>query len=147
MGEVYFYVNLDRREHFSIGLGFQSNKHSGIGRNLGARALGLLLLGTWGGNRIAIIGDEATDGRYETLQQESRDITSRAVLMLFRDDERGLLGEAATHSSLLAMLGEFAAVFKIEAVREALDRRFGAEWRKVHGRLRRESWRPILPPD
>ena len=44
MGEYFMYANLDRCEYLTIDALGGATKASGIGRNLGARALGLLLM-------------------------------------------------------------------------------------------------------
>jgi hypothetical protein len=105
MAEYFLYANLDRREYFLVDALGGALESSGVGRNLGARALGLLLMargranppagveGAWAGDRILAVGDYLADGGYskaelhaETVQAEHSDQTLFAfVEATYRD--------------------------------------------------------------
>ncbi|HEY7371056.1 MAG TPA: hypothetical protein VIF57_02685 [Polyangia bacterium] len=155
MGEYFHYANLDRRELFDVGLGVYNDKRSGIGRNLGARALGLLLKeqapagglpGSWAGQRVMVVGDETPNGLYETARADYRDIASAVLLMLFADDREEIIEAAVTNDSLFVHLAELAVVHGADTVAGALAAHFGAEWRKKYGLLRKQMHYLVIPP-
>ncbi|MGI9423561.1 MAG: hypothetical protein ACR2PA_10235, partial [Hyphomicrobiaceae bacterium] len=100
MGICFIYLNLDREEYFGIGALGGGMKSGSLGRNLEARALGLLLMeqspvandkieqGAWAGNRVMAVGDgdapanvpgALIDERrtlYEYAREHCRDIAS-----------------------------------------------------------------------
>ena len=170
MSVCFIYVNLDRQEYFSTGALGGGMKKSSLGRNLEARALGLLLMerskstdgrvepGAWAGNRVIAAGDGdappntvdvlAEEGRslYEHACKHYRDIRAAIALMMLCHERDALLDAADSHADVFILLGELAHVHRCDNVARALQERFGADWLKSYGRRRKEFHRVIPPP-
>lgn len=169
MGEYFRYVNLDRREYFDIDALGGATKASGIGRNLGARAFALLLtrrggggaggqvaVGSWAGDRVAVIGDYiepnalgvATGSErnlWSVVDEEYRDISSSVAVMLLDSDGPDELVEAARHrTDLFVLLAELALVHRQAACLKLMAEHF-PEWQKRYAKLR-AACRRIVPP-
>jgi hypothetical protein len=170
MGECFLYANLDRREFFRIDALGGATKASGIGRNCGARALGLLLTarardrapstheGAWAGHRVAAIGDELADGGaldptwigrspHLAIEEAFRDVASTvAVMLITHDGPDELVEVAARDDRVLVLLGEIALVHRIVSVAHALRARLGEDWPKRYAVARRTSKLIVAPP-
>ncbi len=169
MGVCFMYLNLDRKEYFSTGALGGGMKISSLGRNLEARALGLLLMeqstltdarvepGAWAGNRVIAAGDgdappnifdvpnEEGHSLYEHARKHYRDIKAAIALMLLTHERDALLEAADRHADVFVLLGELAHVHSCENVARALRERFGADWLKSYGR-RRKQYSTLIPP-
>ena len=133
MSDVYLYLNLDRREYLMVNALGGGNKVSSIGRNLGARALGLLLLDRWAGDRVQVAGE--SDALFEQAEAEFADIASVAAdLVLARDGADELLSTADTDKRLYALLGQMVMADNNAMLRHAMMDRFGPNWLKRLGR-------------
>jgi hypothetical protein len=124
LGTTYDYWNQDKRQYFCCGLRLQNDKLSGIGCGAGARALGLLLLYDWAGDRIVVKGDDlSTEWRDGSI-----DISADLLVMLLEVDGTDWLDFAG--------LGFISACEIATHLREprmiaALDEKFGlGVWRK-----------------
>jgi hypothetical protein len=174
MGEYFMYANLDRHEYFMIDALGGATKASGIGRNMGARALGLLLtprnhkgdaptvIGSWAGTRVAVIGDHAEPNilgiptstaedpqrnLYALAKERYTNIASKLALMLLHHDEGDNLIQAArTDDSLFVLLAELAVVHRVKAVESLLSQHFNQGWLKEYAEKRKKVWVAIPPP-
>ncbi len=174
MGEYYEYVNIDRRERFSVGLYADGIKRFALGRTLGSRAFHLLLLGTtedtrgaervgsWMGDRVGVIGDHVNQPEAfeiesafddsserplsELVHERCRDLASAALVMLIRHDGAGQYAERARESDhLFVALAEIVQRYQQSDIRYLLDTHFD-EWRARHSRLVQERWTDVPPP-
>ena len=161
MGVSYSYANLDRQEYFGIWkLGGGSSVRS-LGRNLEARALGLLLRapapadvsqigpGAWVGHRIAAVGDSDAPcseiglpgdqglSAYEYLQQHFRDISSSVLRMMIADAPDDLLDAAERSEHLRLALGDLAEIYRCTEAADILMARFGPGWQAGYAKARR----------
>lgn len=173
MGEYFMYVNLDRHEYFMVDVLGGATKAQGVGRNLGARALGLLLMkrggsfahetsviGSWASNRIAVAGDytdakafdSETTGRsdinlYSLATQQFKNIGSTVALMLLaHDGEEELIDVARSRDDVFVLLGELAFVHRSNIAANALTRHFGPDWIKSYAEKRKRVFVEIPPP-
>ncbi len=173
MGEYFMHVNLDRHEYFMIDALGGATKSSGIGRNLGARALGLLLMrrggdlnahsliGAWSGTRVLIVGDyaESTVGidtptpsdpspkLYTLAQEHYTNLASSLALMLLQHDGPDELMAVAKHDEqVFVLLGELATVYRSKDADAALRACFGPEWTKDYAKKRKQCWIEVPPP-
>lgn len=133
MSDVYLYANLDSREYLMVNALGGGNKVGSIGRNLGARAVGLLLLGRWSGERVQVVGE--SDELFERAEAEFADIaTVAAELVLAHDGADELLTAADDDRRLYAMLGQMVIAGQNATLRHAMQNRFGMQWQKRLGR-------------
>jgi hypothetical protein len=172
MGECFLYANFDKREYFGVGALGGAAKAAGVGRNLEARALGLLVMardrdaaptnaeGSWAGDRIASIGEYLEAGALDSLSLTSsdqtpfsmiedtyRNVVSAVVLMLMRRDGPEALCELAERrDDLFVLLGELALVHRISDVERALDHHFGDRWKKGYAAKRKTSRMEVPAP-
>ena len=144
MGVYYYYCNLDREEYFSIGLGREAVKRSGLGRGRGARALSLLLLpgGRWAGQQIRVLGDDSPlpaelqelaspgDTCFDWLRANFRDVRVLALRALLQGDPKDM-AEAVEGGD--AILGEllFFAEQGDSHCQSFLSTTYGKGWRKL----------------
>jgi hypothetical protein len=168
MGEYFVYANLDRAEFFDVGALGGPIKVDGVGRNLGARALGLLLLvrgfqterhlvprvGSWATGRIAAVGDYArgslgdiaTDA-HDHIVQTFADISSAVIVMVFRHDgPAAVIPAAELDDTLFVRLAELALFHHVDDIEAGLDAGFGVDWRKTYAERRARVFTPTLPP-
>ena len=132
MSDVYLYANLDHCEYLMVNALGGGNKVGSIGRNLGARALGLLLLGRWAGSRVQVIGE--SDELFQLIEAEFADIATVAVeLVLGHDGADELLTVADSDKRLFAMLGQMVIAGHNATLRHAMRDRFGEHWQKRLG--------------
>lgn len=176
MGEYFLYANLDRREYFHVHALGGGNHSSGVGRNLGARALGLLIMvrrhdssspsaeGSWAGDRVVALGDYATSQSlgdavgsqtapatqgppYAFVESEYKNVVSSIVLMLIAHDGPEEVVEAAKRNEgLFVLLGELALVHRIDVVSRALRDCLGPDWQKGYARKRSGAAVLVPPP-
>ena len=105
MGQYYKVVNLDKRQVLhphAFGDGMKLMEFVGGGNTI--KALGILLavgngrgggdihsdnplVGSWAGDRIAIVGDYADDGEASTVRNDGEDISAKMVELLRDADE------------------------------------------------------------
>ncbi|NDD30410.1 MAG: hypothetical protein EB084_19300 [Proteobacteria bacterium] len=132
MSDVYMYADLDAREYLMVNALGGGSKVGCIGRNLGARALGLLLLGRWAGHRVQVVGE--SDPLFEQAECAFTDVASAAAaLVLARDGPDELLSAADGDARLYVLLGQMAFEGNA-ALGHAMAARFGAGWKKRLGR-------------
>lgn len=66
------------------------------------------------------LGSDTRDA-YWTVQDDWRDISSRALVMLLRDDLDNVLAAAAEDNNLFVRLSELSIVHRVRGVEEALQ--------------------------
>jgi hypothetical protein len=163
MGVSYSYANLDRLEYFSLSALGGGNKARSLGRNLEARALGLLLRppapvdtahvgpGAWAGGRIAAVGDSDTsfsglglpgpseNSAFAHMRDEFRDISSGVLVMMIAYAADELLDAAEKSERLRMALGDLAEIYRCTDAADVLQSRFGPDWRSAYARARKAS--------
>lgn len=156
MGEYFLYANLDRREYFMIDAVGGATKRAGIGRNLGARALGLLLMqrregadtnviaGSWANQRVAVIGDSLPE--FETARTSFKNLASAVALLLLEHEADELIAAAERDERLFVLLAELAHVHRVASAARVLAQRFGADWPKLYAKKRATSRVEVPPP-
>ena len=172
MGEYYMYLNLDRKEYLDIDFLGGETKAFGLGRNLGARALGLLLMhgvghdehpliGSWAGTRVVALGDYAKPNLfgiqtvsaeepkwnlYDLATESYKNIGSAAAVMLLEHDGPDeLVGVAKQEDDVFVILGELATVH-LKLAEAALNRYWGEGWKETYSERRKKQALPIPPP-
>ena len=140
MGEYFAYANHDQKLKFSVGLGAENEKFSGIGHVLGTRAFCLLLtesqhyqniyshtpIGSWIGDRVSCIGDQN-----KWLQPESsyRDITANIIVMLYQIDGAERLIQAARSSDyFFVQIAYLIFTNQFIDILPEFERHFGKQW-------------------
>ena len=146
MGEYFYYVNNDRRQLFDIGLGAFNDKFSGIGCNgIANRAFCLLLtqsshdrythtlIGSWIGDRIAIIGDYSKwQDNFDTYQN----ITGNMIQMLYQIDGAEMLIEAAkTNDCFFLQIGYLIFTNQFAIIKSEFRKSFGDNWSRKYKQL------------
>ena len=162
MGEYFMYANLDRMEYFDIDALGGATKSGGIGKGLGARALGLLLtsrggetneeslVGSWAATRVVAVGDyiepnlfgiataTSSDPKrnlYALAEETFKNIASAIAMMLLEHDGPDeLIDSAKRNDYVFVLLGELALVHRTKMVETILSKHFGPQWKKEYAK-------------
>ncbi len=144
MGEYFHYVNHDKKMRFCIGDLGGPIKFSGIGRNLGARALGLLLtqindrsnafqgswVGSWIGDRVECVGDH---GPTYDLFVDYPEVTANIIVMLYQVDGAEPLIESANNGEeVFARIAHLIITQQFTDIQRDFEQAFGKQWQKKH---------------
>jgi len=162
MGTYYHYVNLTKRERFSIATLGGGMKHGAIGRTPATRVFELLLtrrkqpdrppesgslsVGHWAGDQIAILGDDS-EPAWEKIKEEFADIAANAIMLFKAIEGFEALGEAAASSDELFMeVCHLIVTRQAAGLMEPMQARFGSDFLSHYGKLCTErKW--FVPKD
>lgn len=150
MSTSYQYASLAKREWFSTSAFGGSGNFRGLGLNLSARAIELLLisgkgrhapedpvdLGRWAGNSVEIIGDN--DERWLQFNEQFRDLYADLVPMIHRHDGFALFGGVAAKDNRL-----YVQICHLIFTRQVLE--LEPPMRETFGPNFRQRYKDVLP--
>ncbi len=145
MGEYFSYVNHSKQLYFGTDLIAHNPKFSGIGHTIGTRAFELLLvlpeghnprctqhplIGSWIGDKVAIIGDQGKAGDF---CQKYQDITANMIVLLYKvNGAEYLLEIAKKNKYFFAALGYMISTNQLPEIASDFEHEFGEYWMKRH---------------
>jgi hypothetical protein len=148
MGVYYLYVNLTKRQRFSIGAVGGGIKRDCIGRTLAARAFELMLSGnldqnlspvkdecSWAGDSVMLVGDEFLPDYYR-FKDEFTDVGANAIMVLLKVDGFDEIAEVAEKDETLFMqLAHMVLTRQAPRLAPYMEQRFGRDFLRRYQEL------------
>ena len=149
MGTTYRYTNLTKREWFSARAFGENDKLSGLGRSLSSRAFDLLLvkkggvtgaggvvqIGYWAGDSVALIGDDDGDWHNEFV-----DLDADVILLVYAHDGFEDIAVAAERDEcLFVQLCYLVASHQAPQLEPHMKQQFGGGFLRRYKQLSQEN--------